>query len=80
MPVSPGESLISATKLIPVTPGTTKLPPHRGVWIGGAGNVAVTLTDGTTVTIAGVQAGTLLPLEVQQINAGSTATLMLLWV
>jgi hypothetical protein len=72
------EHLISSTSLLPVTPGATDLGDHKGIWVGGAGSVIVTLLDGSSVTIAGVNAGTLLPVRVKRITGG-TATLMLLW-
>ena len=45
----------------------------RGLWIGGAGNVAV-IADGDTaaVTIVGVLAGTLLPIRVSRVMATNT--------
>lgn len=80
MALSANEHLVSATMVIPVTPGTTNLPDHKGIWVGGAGTINVTLLNGQTATISGINAGTLLPLRVRQINVGGTATLMLLWV
>jgi len=73
------EHLISATRVIPVTPGATDLVEHKGIWIGGAGSIIVTLLNGQTATVAGINAGTLLPLRVKRITGG-TATLMLLWI
>lgn len=52
--------------------------PCRGVWVGGAGNVKVTMQrDGTQVTFTAVPAGTLLPVAASRVWAtGTTATLM----
>jgi len=52
----------------------------RALWVGGAGDVKVTTDGGSTVTIQGVQAGTLLPVRVTTVfKTGTTATLMQLW-
>ena len=50
----------------------------RALWVGGAGNVKVTMENGDTVTFSGVAAGTLLPLRVRLVfTTGTTATLMI---
>ena len=50
----------------------------RGVWVGGAGNLKVTMIDGTVVTFSGIPAGTFLPIQAKILwSAGSTATLVL---
>lgn len=47
----------------------------RGVYVGGAGDLKVTFIDGGVVTLYGVVAGTLLPIQVVTIwDTGSTAT------
>lgn len=47
----------------------------RGIWVGGAGDLAVEMLSGATVTFAGVPAGTLLPIRVAKVLAtGTTAT------
>ena len=47
----------------------------RALYVGGAGNIAVVMADRTTVTFAGVPAGTVLPIRVRQVRAtGTTAT------
>lgn len=47
----------------------------RGLWVGGAGNVAVITAQGDTVTFNGVAAGYLLPVAVSRVLAtGTTAT------
>ncbi len=52
----------------------------RGVWVGVGGDVAVTTVGGESVTIVGVQAGTMLPIRVKIIkNTATTATDMLAW-
>ena len=48
-----------------------------GLWVGGAGDLHVVLRDGSDGTLAGVPAGTLLPLLATQVFAtGTTATLL----
>lgn len=45
------------------------------VFVGGAGNIKVTMMDGTDVTFTGVIAGSVLPIRVRRIFAtGTTAT------
>jgi hypothetical protein len=53
----------------------------RAIFVGGAGNVEVIMKGGETVVFSGVTAGTLLPIRVERVKAGSTsATLILaLW-
>lgn len=53
----------------------------RALWIGGAGNVRVEMLDGQTLTLSGVQAGTLLPIRVKKVlSTSTTATLIVaLW-
>jgi hypothetical protein len=58
-----------------VTPndGTT-FKPTAGLWVGGAGVVAVTMMDGgLDVTFAGVPADTYLPICVTKIKATGTS-------
>lgn len=68
---------VPARSAASVTPSdaTTLFTSTKGVWVGGAGNLAVTMHDGTSVTLVGVVAGSLLPVSVTQILAtGTTAT------
>lgn len=44
----------------------------RGIYVGGAGNVVVVNMDGSTVTFAGVPAGTILPVKARRVNSTST--------
>lgn len=49
--------------------------PTRSLWVGGAGNVAVRMLDGTLPIFVGVTAGALLPVRVDQVlSTGTTAT------
>lgn len=58
---------------------STILSPNcRALYVGGAGDVAVRMLDGSTPTFSGVLAGTILPIQVDKVlSAGTTATLML---
>lgn len=53
----------------------------RALWVGGAGDVKVTLQGGTTVTLSAVPAGSMLPLQCSRVWAtGTSATLIIaLW-
>lgn len=54
---------------------TNVLPQTRGLYVGGAGNIAVTMSDGNDVTFTGVTAGQILPISVIKVKAtGTTAT------
>lgn len=67
-----------ATRLFAVTPDDTTLLAEstRAVYVGGAGNISVLpVGQGTSVTLTGVQGGTILPIRVARVNAtGTTAT------
>lgn len=55
----------------------TYAPPLRAVFVGGLGNVTVVTPAGQTVTFTAVAAGTLLPVQCQQVKATlTTATLI----
>ena len=52
--------------------------PVRGIYVGGAGNIAMFMTDGTSALFVGVTAGSILPIECYRVNAtGTTATALL---
>jgi hypothetical protein len=49
----------------------------RALYVGGAGNAAVLMADGTTVTLTGLLAGTIYPVALQRVNStNTTATAM----
>jgi hypothetical protein len=50
----------------------------RGLWVGGAGNVAVVMVSGDAVTFSGVVAGTLLPIRVSRVKSTSTTATLIL--
>ena len=64
-----------------ITPGASALAfEPRGVYVGGAGDLTVTMKGGGDVTFAGVPAGSILPIRVTHILGASTATdIVALW-
>lgn len=73
------EAVGPATGLIAVTPhdSTNISTVARALWVGGVGNVAVEMEDGTTATLTAVPAGTLLPIRAKRVNStNTTATLI----
>ena len=48
------------------------LLPCDALYVGGAGDVAVIMKGGTTVTFVGVLAGTVLPIGITRVNATNT--------
>jgi hypothetical protein len=66
-----------ATHGFAITPAdaTDLAAETRAIYVGGAGSVAVTLASGDTITLAGVLAGTLLPVRASRVRStGTTAT------
>jgi len=78
----PGRStdVAAAYKGVAVTPAdNTRINTTRAVYVGGAGNLVVKFADvtdptaaGNTVTLTGVLAGVIYPLQVNCINSTST--------
>lgn len=56
--------------------GSNETPP-RSLYVGGTGNVVVTMFNGDTVTFSAVPAGSILPVCVKKVMAATTATLIL---
>ncbi len=73
-----GDDLLSpASEAAAVTPSDTVALPvaSKRLWVGGAGNVKVLTTGGSTVTYTAVPAGTYLQVRAAQVFAtGTTAT------
>jgi hypothetical protein len=44
----------------------------RAIWVGGAGAVEVITSGGDTVVLAGITAGTLLPVRAKRVRAAGT--------
>ncbi len=58
-----------------VASDTVYIDPTRGLFIGGAGNLKAVTAAGSTVTLTGVAAGSILPVSVKRIFAtGTTAS------
>lgn len=54
---------------------TNVLPATRGLYVGGSGNIVVTMANGVDATFTGVTAGVILPISVTKVKAtGTTAT------
>lgn len=87
MVARPGESLDGSTvgisSAVAITPndGTEINRITRGIYIGGAGNLAVVFCDdpdGSPVTLTGLTAGVWHPMQVRRVMAtNTTATLIL---
>ena len=75
-----GGVAVTTSDTLEITPGNATNPyavGYRALWVGGAGNISVLFVDGTTATLSGILAGTLLPICFTRINAtGTTATLL----
>lgn len=57
---------------------TNTIENTRALYIGGAGNLKVTMVEGGDVTFVGLAAGTVLPVQVTKCwSTGSTATSVL---
>jgi hypothetical protein len=70
---SPAANAVAVTKS-----DSTVLTTTRALYIGGTGDVAVTMAGGGNVTFSAVPVGTLLPLRVTKVlSTGTTATLIL---
>lgn len=60
-----------------VTPNDSADLPNgicRALYIGGSGSVILDTANNTSITFAGLQAGTILPLNVKRVRTGGTAT------
>ena len=73
-PTSPADMAVAVTKS-----DTTDLGRTKGLYIGGAGDVAVTMrANSSVVTFSAVPAGAILPVAVSKVMAtNTTATLIL---
>lgn len=65
-------------KLVAITPSDTADIEQwngacpRGLYVGGAGNVAVVTPDGSAVTLTAVAAGQVYPIQVRRVNSTNT--------
>tara|TARA_S200002703_G_scaffold160089_1_gene176882 strand:+ start:6145 stop:6360 length:216 start_codon:yes stop_codon:yes gene_type:complete len=68
------------TKAVAATDPDTFDSVANGVYVGGTGNLVLTLEDGTTATFTAVPVGTTIPVRCAGIDAATTATnLVALW-
>ena len=80
MPASPyyttSDSTVSAVDAAVVTASDSlTIPVTRALYIGSAGNIAVTLAKGSVVTFANVTSGSILPVQAVKVMAtGTTVT------
>ncbi len=67
-----------ASDAFAITPHDTTVQRAKGIYVGGAGDVAVKTEDGTTVTFTAPPVGTILPIRTTLIlSTGTTATLLI---
>lgn len=68
------DATVSAHSAEAVTPSDTgTLKPTRGLFVGGPGNIKVDMSErGSAVTFVGLQAGTLLPIQVVRVYSTDT--------
>lgn len=52
--------------------------PVRAIWVGGAGDMAITTSNGEDVTVYGIAAGTLVPIRPSRIKSTNTTATNLL--
>ncbi len=70
---SPASNAVAVTKS-----DATILPAFRALYVGGAGDVAVTTVDGANATFSGAPAGLVIPIRgTKVLSTGTTATLIL---
>jgi hypothetical protein len=61
-----------------ITPADSDLSqPARALFVGGTGNLTVTMGSGSVVTFTNVAAGSILPISVTRVAASTTATSIL---
>lgn len=72
----PGDTDDPGSGAFPISKSdTTVFEMTRALWVGGAGDVAVRMRDGSSATFVGVGAGTILPIRVDKVlSTGTTAT------
>ena len=70
------DATVSAYDAAAVTPSdSADIRPTRGLFVGAAGNIKVDMALGTTLTFTGVQAGSILPIQVKRVySTDTTAT------
>jgi hypothetical protein len=83
MPADRASKTVPAQNGVAVTPSNSgSIAECRAVWVGVGGDITVDFRNsGTNITIAGVAAGSLLPIDVSRVYAtGTTATdIVVIW-
>lgn len=74
--IEPDQQNAPAATLVALTKSdSTVLAPTRGLYVGGAGDVAVVDLSGNSVTLVGVLAGSVIPVRVVKLlSTGTSAT------
>lgn len=68
----------SAVAVVPHDTNSFTRGVCQGIYVGGAGNVAAVMEDGTVATFTAPPVGSILPIRAVRVNAtNTTATLML---
>lgn len=63
-----------------ITPGAGALGyTTRALFVGGAGNITVTMAGGQSVTFTGVPAGAILPICVTHVTAATATNIVGMW-
>ncbi len=71
----------SATSAGAVTPSDTTVLDFNAIYVGGAGNVSIDLTEGgTAVVFVAIPAGTILPVIGTRVNATGTTATSMVWM
>lgn len=71
MPWGPSDSIQQAVAL--TKSDTATFAPTRSVWVGGTGDLTVTMLNGSNATFASVPAGTWLPIQITALLSTGTA-------
>lgn len=66
----------AATGGAAITPSDSTVLDLNGIYVGGAGNLTVTLLDGNDVVLTAVLVGVIYPLRIIKVKAATTATLL----
>jgi hypothetical protein len=66
------DAMVSAMGAVSITTSdATVIPVTRAIWVGGTGNIAVRMADGTAVTFSAVPVG-VFPVQVDMVKSTNT--------
>ena len=71
---------VNATSAFAITPSDSvalPTPTTGGIWFGASGSATIQMSAGATVQLAGIVAGTYLPIEVEKVFATGTTSSIL---